>query len=292
MSYNLVQADGSLKNISGPSGIVEGKPIYGERKQYDTNKKMPLAGQASLKYTIDRDGILTGSCHKAGQGYSAWMHMNGKALTTFDNYGGESCSFDFPNVRVKAGDVIELTTNVPTTETTNFFWLNNIGVTSIIGMDMGEEVIVQKPTAPNQTLISVSDSQGGYNWGLTEGVVRTVGTYEFTADVSMSVSSSTVKYIQLIKLENLDTSKLYDINILLTQSVSGSVNMPSVYASTSATGSNAKQIRAGSNNNVSYGQNFSGLLKPTASTMYILYGFSGSGGSLTIKKGSMVKVTA
>lgn len=146
MSYNLVQADGSLKNIAGGSGggaIVEGKPIYGERKQYDTNKKMPLAGQAALKYTMDRDGILTGSCHKQGQGYSAFMHMNGKQTAVFDNYSGESCSFDFPSVRVKAGDVIELTTNVPTTETANFFWLNNIGVTPIVGVEPGIELQIQ-----------------------------------------------------------------------------------------------------------------------------------------------------
>lgn len=142
MSYNIVE-NGKLKSITSSGMLIEGKPIYGERKQYATNKKMPLAGQASLKYTMDTDGILTGSCHKAGQGYSAWLHMNGKVITTFDNYGGESCSFDFPNVRVKVGDVIELTTNVPTTETTNFFWLNNIGVTPIVGVEPGIELQAQ-----------------------------------------------------------------------------------------------------------------------------------------------------
>lgn len=156
MSYNIVKRDVSgnayLQSVTSSGMLIEGKPIYGARKQYATNKQMPLAGQASLKYTMDTDGILTGSCHKAGQGYSAWLLMNGKAIATFDNYGGESCSFDFPNVRVKAGDVIELTTNVPTTETTNFFWLNNIGVTPIVGMEPGSELIpndVVKKTTGN-----------------------------------------------------------------------------------------------------------------------------------------------
>lgn len=177
MSYNIVE-NGKLKSItsSGTTTIVEGKPIYGPRKQYATNKQMPLAGQASLKYTMDTDGILTGSCHKAGQGYSAWMHLNGKLITTFDNYGGESCSFDFPNVRVKTGDVIELTTNVLTTETTNFFWLNNIGVTPIIGMEPGGEIEVDTSFDLYTNLDSFIDPSknntkffGAYNGGNSYG---------------------------------------------------------------------------------------------------------------------------
>lgn len=200
MSYNIVE-NGKLKNITGPvdATIIEGKPIYGERRQYATNKKIPLNGQASLKYTIDIDGILTGSCHKAGQGYSAWLRMNGKSLVTFDNYGGESCSFDFPNVRVKAGDVIELTSNVPTTETTNFFWLNNIGVTSIIGVEPGIELQAQDIYSTNENIVGT--------WTDGKPIYRKVLSYPTVGN--KDVSTLSIDSIISFDFKSIDTGAIF-----------------------------------------------------------------------------------
>lgn len=169
MSYNIVE-NGQLKSITSSGMLIEGKPIYGVRKQYATNKVLPKSGESPFTYTIDKDGVLIGSIHKIGTGYSAFLTLNGQGIDNFDNYGTESGTFSFPSIRVNVGDVIGINTNVPATENTNVFILNDIGVIPIIGMEPGGEIEVGIADAIKVLNIKVQNSEYANSMDLTSRV--------------------------------------------------------------------------------------------------------------------------
>lgn len=198
MSVNIYnKSTDTLKNVSGPSGgIVEGKPIYGPRVIYATNKALPKSGESPLTYTIDRDGILTGSVHKIGQGYSAFLILNDKALENLDNYGTESGTFSFPNIRVKTGDVIKISTNVPTTESTNVFMLNIISVIPIVGVEPGIELQAQDTYSLEEIKVGT--------WVDGKPIYRRVIVYTGSVGASTKIDSTlTYSYIDSIVSYNI-----------------------------------------------------------------------------------------